>query len=159
MKIDTPYYFVKRSAIVEKITFNYRTLYAKFERIDEPLNDTLISQHLDREYTIAIPLIQDENTNYLLIEYRGTNPSKFHHLSRYIISKMPLNTPIYLQGKKENYIQLYIPVDNLDIKEAEDILEMISNQLSSKLTKEWKLFPNSSLPPSYNIAILPYGVL
>ncbi|SFV55747.1 hypothetical protein MNB_SV-6-659 [hydrothermal vent metagenome] len=158
MEIDTQYYFVKRSTIVDKITFNHRTLYAKFERIDEPLNDTLISQHLDREYTIAIPLLEDEKSNYLLIEYRGLNPSKFYHLSRYVISNLSLNTPIYLQGKKENYIQLYISVDNLHIKEAEDILKSISDQLSSRLTKEWRLFPDSSLPPSYNIATLPYGV-
>ena len=71
---------------------------------------------------------------------------------------MPLNTPIYLQGKRENYIQLYISVDKLHIKEAEDMVEMISDHLSSRLTKEWKLFPDSSLPPSYNIATLPYGV-
>ena len=71
---------------------------------------------------------------------------------------MPLEKPMYLQGKRENYVQLYISVGNLHIKEAEELLEMISGQLSDKLTKEWKLFPNSSLPESYNIATLPYGV-
>ena len=71
---------------------------------------------------------------------------------------MPLEKPMYLQGKRENYIQLYVPVEHLHIKEAENILAMISTQLSSKLTMEWKLFPDSSLPASYNIATLPYGV-
>lgn len=62
----------------------------------------------------------------------------------------------YFQGKKKNYLQLFIAVEHMRLEEADREIEMISEKLASKLTKEWKYFPDKSLPESYNIFTLPY---
>jgi len=62
----------------------------------------------------------------------------------------------YFQGKKRNYLQLFIAVEHMTLEEAEREIQMISQNLANKLTKEWKLFPDKSLPASYNIFTLPY---
>ena len=155
---DRRYYYVKRRSIVEKISFDHRTFYAKFERIDEPLTDTVIKQHLDRQYTIAVPLIKEGKSNYLVIEYRGSQPLRFYHMSRHLMHTFQIESCFYFQGKKENYIQLFIPVEALALDEADEMVGKISDALETKMPKEWKCFPDKTLPESYNIVTLPYAV-
>jgi len=68
------------------------------------------------------------------------------------------NYHIY-QGKDEEKIQVFIKVDQLTLKEADNKLLELSNALRQKLTKKWKCLPSSSLPDSYNIITLPYKKL
>jgi hypothetical protein len=154
--LDRSHYYIKRSSIVEKITFNNRTLYAKFERIDEPLTNTLLSQHLNRQYVIAASLLKDGKTDNIVLEYRGENPSQFYHTSKHLLSTLGIKTFHYYRGKKNTYLQLFISVDKLDLNKADDMVHKISDALESKITKKWKCFPDKSLPESYNIVTLPY---
>ncbi|HHD72377.1 MAG TPA: DUF1882 domain-containing protein [Epsilonproteobacteria bacterium] len=155
--LDKSYYYVKRRSIVEKITFHHRTFYAKFERIDEPLTPTVISQHLNRQYTIAAPLLKNGKTNYLVIEYRGREPLRFYHTSRHVMHMFQIDQYAYFEGKKHHYIQLFIPVDALPLNQANENIQKVSDALAMRLPKEWKCFPDPSLPDSYNIITLPYG--
>lgn len=157
LNLDRSHYYVKRRSIVEKITFDHRTFYAKFERIDETLSDTVISQHLDRQYTIAAPLLKQGKTNYLVIEYRGSEPLRFYHTSRHMMQTLQIEEYLFFEGKKHHYIQLFIPVDTLSLKEADENVRKISDALATRLPKEWKSFPDITLPESYNIITLPYG--
>jgi len=68
------------------------------------------------------------------------------------------NYHIY-QGKDEEKIQVFIKVDQLTLKEADNKLLELSNALRQKLTKKWKCLPSSSLPDAYNIITLPYKKL
>ena len=63
----------------------------------------------------------------------------------------------YYQGKKSNYIQLIISVEHMELDRADELVSQISDTLATKLTKEWKCFPDKSLPEHYNIMTLPYG--
>ena len=155
-KFESSFYYVKRSSIVEKITFRHRTFYAKFERINEALSDTVISQHYSGQYTIAVPLLKEGKTNYLVLEYRGADPSRFYHTSKHLMHTLQIDTYSYYRGKRENYVQLFIPVDLLPLDEADESIRKISDILAERLPKEWKCFPDSSLPESYNIITLPY---
>lgn len=156
LNLNRSHYYIKRRSIVEKITFNHRTFYAKFERIDEPLSDTVISQHLSRQFIIAAALLQNHKTNHLVIEYRGIEPSRFYHTSRHLMHSLQINDYLYYEGKRSNYLQLFIPVDALPLEEADEMVHKISDALETRLPKEWKCFPDKSLPECYNIITLPY---
>ncbi|MDM5272674.1 DUF1882 domain-containing protein [Sulfurovum sp. zt1-1] len=156
--IDTHYY-IKRNSIVEQIQFNNRTFYAKFERIDEPLTPLLLEQHLQREYTIAAPLLENGYTDYLVIEYKGEEYQRFHYLIKHLFDTLHIEKYHIYQGKSEERIQVFIEVDKLSLEEADKQLKELSNLLKQKLTKKWKCLPDISLPEAYNIITLPYKKL
>jgi len=159
LKLDRSYYYVKRSSIVEKIIFQHRTFYAKFERIDEPLEEMVISQHLNRQYIIASPLLKNGKTEYLVIEYRGMEPSRFFNAVRHLMSSLQITNYLLFKGKKESYVQLFISIAPAELEEADAMVSEISDALERRLPKEWKCFPDKSLPASYNIITLPYKKL
>lgn len=156
--IDSHYY-IKRNSIVEQIQFNNRTFYAKFERIDEPLTPLVLEQHLQREYTIAVPLLKDNHTNYLVIEYKGEEHQRFFHLVKHLLKTLEITDFHIYQGKGQERIQLFIKVDHLSLEEADKRLKELSEMLKTKLTKKWKCLPDISLPEAYNIVTLPYQKL
>lgn len=156
--IDTHYY-IKRNSIIEQIVFNNRTFYAKFERINEPLTPLLFEQHLQREFTIAAPLLEEGYTDYLVIEYKGEEHQRFRHLIRHLFSALDIENYHIYQGKSEERIQVFMKVDRLSLEEADKRLKELSEILKQKLTKKWKCLPDSSLPEAYNIVTLPYKKL
>ncbi len=141
---------------MEKIRFGNRLFYAKFERVDEPLTNILIDQHLKKYYTIALPLYSNTTTKYLYIEYKAQSYLMFIHLIEHILTHIiPMRYYIY-RGKKESTIKVFIEVDTIGIAEAEEILSEISSYLEKRLSKEWSMLPDSTLPEEYNIFTLPY---
>lgn len=156
--IDSHYY-IKRNSIIEQIQFNNRTFYAKFERIDEPLTPLLLQQHLHREYTIAVPLLEDNHTDYLVIEYKGEEHQRFFHLAKHLLETLGITKFHIYQGKSEERIQVFIKVNRLSLEEADIRLKELSEMLKTKLTKKWKCLPDVSLPEAYNIVTLPYHKL
>ncbi|WP_408997836.1 DUF1882 domain-containing protein [Sulfurovum sp.] len=150
------YYYIKRSTIAEQIQFDNRTFYAKFERIDEPLTPLLLKQHQDRQYTIAVPLLQDDHTNYLVIEYKGEEYQRFYHLIKHLFKTLEISDYHIYQGKDVERLQVFIEVENLSLEEADQALQKISSALEEKMTKKWKGLPCVSLPQEYNIVTLPY---
>ena len=156
--IDSHYY-IKRNSIVEQIQFNNRTFYAKFEHINEPLTPLLLEQHLHREYTIAVPLLKDNHTDYLVIEYKGEEHQRFFHLVKHLLDTLDIKDFHIYQGKSEERIQVFIKVDHLSLQEADTRLNALSKMLKTKLTKKWKCLPDISLPEAYNIVTLPYQKL
>ena len=145
--------------IVEQIQFNNRTFYAKFERINEPLTPLLIEQHQNRQYNIAVPLLKDNHTNYLVIEYKGDEHKRFHHLVKHLFKTMEISDYYIYQGKDVERLQVFIKVDALTLEEAEAQLKLISEALKEKMTKKWKCLPSLTLPEAYNIVSLPYNRL
>lgn len=156
--IDTHYY-IKRNSIVEQIVFNNRTFYAKFERINEPLTPLLFEQHLQREFIIAAPLLEEGYTDYLVIEYKGEEHQRFHHLIKHLFATLEIENYHIYQGKSEERLQVFIEVERLSLEEADRRLQELSEMLKQKLTKKWKCLPDSSLPEAYNIVTLPYKEL
>jgi hypothetical protein len=158
LKLDRSHYYIKRRQIVEKITFDQRTFYAKFERINEPLNDMIAAQHLNRYHVIATPLLRDNKTNYLVLEYRGAETSRFYAMSKHLIHSLFIKQYHYFQGKKRDYLLLFIPVESLSLEEADEQVRQISDALATRMPKEWKCFPDKTIPECYNIVTLPYEI-
>jgi len=119
----------------------------------------LLKQHLDKQYTIAVPLLKDNHTNYLVLEYKGEEHQRFHHLIKHLFATLNIKEYHIYQGKDEERIQVFIKVDYLSLEKADAKLQDISNALKQKLTKKWKCLPSLSLPEAYNIVTLPYQVI
>ncbi len=159
LAFDTDHYYIKRPRVVDQIQFDNRTFYAKFERIDEPLTPLLWQQHLDKQYTIAVPLLKEGQTEYLVIEYKGDEYQRFYHLIKHLFATLDITEYHIYQGKDEERIQVFVKVPSLPLKEADAKLCELSNALKQKMTKKWKCLPSMNLPEAYNIVTLPYKVL
>ena len=156
LEIFDTHYYIKRESIVAKIPFGNRTLYSKYQRIDTPLTQHLIQKHQNYRETVAIPLLHNARTNYLLMEYTGERHQHFYHLVTHLLSMLHIADYQIYQGRDEEHLQLFVAVDNLPLLDAEAQLLAISNTLEQKLTKQWRCLPSSQLPDEYNIAELPY---
>ncbi len=159
LEFSTEHYYIKRSTIVEQIQFNNRTFYAKFERINKPLTPLLLKQHQDRQYTIAVPLLHDNTTNYLVIEYKGDEYKRFYHLVKHLFKNLDISDYHIYQGKDPERLQVFIAVSQLTLEEADTRLQHISDALKEKMTKKWKCLPSIQLPEAYNIVTLPHKIL
>ena len=159
LEFECDHYYIKRSRVVEQIQFDNRTFYAKFERIDEPPSPLLLQQHLDKHYTIALPLLKNGATQYLVIEYKGDEYRRFYHLVKHLFTTLDITDYSIYQGKDEERIQVFVKVPSISLKEADARLESLSDALRQKMTKKWKCLPSSSLPEAYNIVTLPYKKL
>jgi hypothetical protein len=63
------------------------------------------------------------------------------------------------QGKDVERLQVFIAVKQLTLEEADTQLQILSNALKEKMTKNWKCLPSIALPEAYNIVSLPYNKL
>ena len=159
LELFDSHYYIKRASIVEKIPFNNRTFYAKFEHIKEPLTPLLLAQHLHREYTIAVPLLKDNHTDYLVIEYKGHEYQRFYHLVRHLFKTLEVENYFIYSGKDKERLQVFIRVNRLTLEEADEKLKHFSDALKEKMTKKWKTLPSLNLPEAYNIVTLPYKII
>ncbi len=156
LELIDSHYYIKRASIVEKIIFNHRTFYSKFERIDDRLTPFIIQQHLNKEYIIAVPLIENNLTNYLVINYRGEENVRFYHLIQHILKKLEIDAYQFYEGDNKRELTLFIEVKDYTLEDADKALALISSALEKKMTQNWKCLPSSSLPARYNIITLPY---
>jgi len=159
LAFDTDHYYIKRPRVVDQIQFDNRTFYAKFERIDEPLTPLLWQQHLDKQYTIAVPMLKEGQTDYLVIEYKGGEYHRFYHLIKHLFATLDITEYHIYQGKDEERIQVFVKVPSISLEEADAKLGELSSALKQKMTKKWKCLPSVNLPEAYNIVTLPYKAL
>ena len=158
LTFDVECYYIKRPMIVEKIVFDNRTFYAKFEKIQEPLTPLVVKQHLNKQYTIAVPLLKDNLTNYLVLDYKGEESFRFTPLVKHILKTLQIEKYAIYQGRDEKKLQVFIEVERLTLKEASKKINQISDLLKIKMSKQWKSLPSSLLPNDYNIVTLPYNI-
>jgi hypothetical protein len=159
LAFDTDHYYIKRARVVEQIPFDNRTFYAKFERINEPLTPLLLKQHLNKQYTVAVPLLKNGHTDYLVLEYKGEEYARFTSLVVHLFRTSGIKTYHIYQGKEKEKVQVFIAVASLTLAEAEKQLDAISEKLRTRLPKRWKTLPSTQLPDAYNIVTLPYKEL
>ena len=80
IKMITDHYWIKRDAIVQKIDFGGKVFFDKYERIDQPLSNAVIKDHLEGKITVAHSLINrfDKVENIVFV-YNGRNTERFWH--------------------------------------------------------------------------------
>ncbi len=155
LEFDTNFYYIQRDSIVDKIKFNNRTFYSKFEKIDTPPTPLLIEQHLNREFTIALPLITDNHINYIVLEYEKDKNSHFYHLLKHLLKSLYITNFYTYESSKENLIQIFIPIKYNSITDVYKEVEKIKQILEIKSSKRCKILPDKNLPKNYNKITLP----
>jgi uncharacterized protein YlbG (UPF0298 family) len=155
LEFDSNFYYIQKESIVEKIKFANRTLYSKFQRVDESPTPLLIKQHLQKELTVALPLINDNLVNYIVLEYERDESNRFYHLLKYLLKSISIENFYSYQSRKERYIQIFIPVNGLDIDRVYEEVANIEQILEVNSSKRCKILPNRELPMIYNKITLP----
>lgn len=150
------HFYIQKSSIVEKITFNNRTFYSKFEEVETSLTPILIQQHLNNEITLAVPLIEEgDRVNYLVLEYHQEDWNQFHSLVEYLLKNLNIENYSCYYNSKKMLFQLFIPRENITLETAYNQVENIQQLLEIKSKKSYKIYPNKFLPKNYNIIALP----
>ena len=155
LEFDTEFYYIQRDSIVNKIKFNNRTFYSKFEKIDTPPTPLLIKQHLHREFTVALPLISNNHADYIVLEYEKEETNHFYHLLKYLLKSLYITQFYAYESSKEKVVQIFIPIGNITLQEAYKKVDNIKQILEIKSSKRCKIFPNKNLPKNYNKITLP----
>ena len=103
-----------------------------------------------------MPLLKDNHTNYLVIDYKGEEHQRFYHLVKHLFKTLDITEYYIYQGKTSERLRVFIEVDNISLEVADTRLKEISDALKTKMVKKWKCLPSLSLPEDYNIVTLPY---
>ena len=156
LEFSAKHFYIQSNSIVEKITFNNRTFYSKFEEVNTNITPVLMKQHLLNEITLALPLIEEHDlVNYLVIEYHQEDWNQFYSLLQYLLKSLNIeNYKCYFNNKKMLF-QLFIPRENISLERAYIEVENIKHHLELKSKKSYKIYPNRFLPKNYNIITLP----
>ena len=155
LEFNSEYFYIQRKTIVEKITFNNRTFYSKFEKISTPLSSILLEQHLNNEITLALPLVEEDRVNYLVIEYHQDDWQSFYALIKHLFKTVGINDHFSYRNQKKALLQIFIPTEQTPLESAYNRVEEIKLILEFKSKKSYKIFPNRNLPKNYNIIALP----
>jgi len=159
IKMVSDHYWIKRDTVVEKLSFKGRTFYNKFEKVNAPLSQNVINQHLKGEITVAHSLINKHNkVENIVIDYNGRDPERFYHKTQLLLREEGYINFTAYKTKTEGHLHVYIHKGHTTLPEAIQLGKMLSMKLATKQPKQWKMFPNNDMPDEYNILTLPYEV-
>lgn len=160
IKMNKQYYFEYKGTIVQKINYKGKTFFDKYEKIEKPLTLQVMNEHIERKRIIAYDLINRSRNivENIVFDYNGRDPERFwNRLSLLLREEGFLNFTAY-NSKTPGHLHLYIHKGHTTLNEAIQIGKILSMKLSSRLPKQWRVFPTDELPPEFNILNLPYGV-
>ena len=155
LEFDSNFYYIERDSIVDKIVFNNRTLYSKFEKVNTAPTPLLVHQHLAGELTLALPLVKNTHVNYIVLEYDREQSNQFFYLIKHILKSLEINLFYTYESSNFNSVQIFIPVSNLTLLSTYSQVEKIEEILELKSSKRCKILPNRNLPIIYNKITLP----
>jgi len=159
IKMITDHYWIKRDNIVQKIDFSGRVFFDKYERIDQPLSNSIIKDHLDGKITVAHSLINRfDKVENIVFDYNGRNTERFWHRAQLLLREEGFINFTAYKSKTEGHLHLYVHKGHTTLQEGYQIAKMLSAKLSQKLPREWRMFPTQELPKEFNILALPYDL-
>lgn len=156
LEFTTEHFYLQQKSIVERITFNNRTFYSKFQRQEGDITPEMLQQHQNQELSLAIPLIKTNNCiDYIVIEYQQQDWKAFYSLLKHLLKSLHIDEPLAYYNEKKEIFQLFIPQTNLDLEVSYKEVENIKHHLELKYKKSYKIYPNKNLPKNFNIITLP----
>ena len=155
LEFNSEYFYIQSNTIVEKILFNNRTLYSKYEKFSTPISPILFKQHQENELSLALPLVENNKVNYLVIEYLQEDWQTFSALIKHLFKTLKINDYFIYRNAKKELLQIFIPRENISLETAYKEVDDIKLILEFKSKKSYKIFPNRNLPKNYNIITLP----
>jgi len=156
--VNNPYY-IKRDKIVNKVTHKGRMFFDKYEKIDQSLSRTIMTEHDERKIIVAHSLINaHDKVENIVFDYNGRNTEKFWHRAQLMLREEGfLNFTAY-ESKTSGHLHLYVHKGHTTLQEGYQMAKTLSMKLGQKLPREWKMFPNPDIPRAFNILNLPYKV-
>ena len=159
IKMVTDHYWVKSDDVVDKIAFKGRTFYNKYERVNKPLSQQVINQHLKGEITVAHSLINSrDKVENIVIDYNGRDPQRFYHRAQLLLREEGYINFTAFETKTPGHLHLYIHKGHTDLQEAYQLGKLLNMKLAAKMPNQWRIFPTQDLPLEYNILNLPQEV-
>ncbi|CAA6813601.1 MAG: Unknown protein [uncultured Sulfurovum sp.] len=155
LKFTSDYFYIEQKSIVEKLTFNNRTFYSKFEKFKTPLNPTLLTQHFKHEITLAVSLVENSCVNYMVIEYQQKDWNAFYSLIKHLLKSLNIQNFQAYQNSAKEHFQVFIPTNDTSLELVYKEVENIQHLLELKSKKSYKIYPNKNLPKNLNIITLP----
>lgn len=150
------HFYLQRESIVEKIIFNNRTFYSKFEVQSGEITPEIVQKHLNHQLSLALSLIKENDcVDYLVIEYQQEDWRAFYALLKHLLKSLGIQTPLAYYNNDKKLFQLFISKTNLHIEVAYKEVENIKHHLELKYKKSYKIYPNKNLPKNFNIITLP----
>jgi hypothetical protein len=150
LEFDSDFYFIQKDSIVDRVIFNNRTLYSKFEKVDNSPTPLLLKQHFNRELTIALPLIKNNFVNYIVLEYDKEESNHFFYLIKHLLKLLKIELFYTYESSKKNSVQIFIPIARLRVEDAYNQVDKIERTLELNSSKRCKILPNRNLPIKYN---------
>jgi len=159
IKMLTDHYFIKRDRIVNKINYKNRLFFDKYERINKILTRKIMNEYDDGDIIVAHDLInRSDKVENIVFDYNGRTPERFWHRAQLMLREEGfLNFTAY-ETKTPGHLHLYIHKGHTTLQEAVSLANKLSMKLSSKLPKEWRMFPSLDVPREFNILNLPKKV-
>ncbi|MBL4730955.1 MAG: DUF1882 domain-containing protein [Sulfurimonas sp.] len=159
IKMVSDHYWEKKTSVVDKLIFKGRTFYNKFEKVSAPLNQSIITKHIKGEIIVAHSIVNKHNkVENIVIDYNGKDPERFYHKAQLLLREEGYINFTAYKTKTEGHLHVYIHKGHTTLQEAIQLGKMISLKLAAKQPKQWRMFPNDSMPNEYNILALPYEV-
>jgi hypothetical protein len=159
IKMNTSHYWIKRDEVVDKIIHRGRTFFNKYEKVNAPLTQAIINQHLKGEITVAHSLINTMGkVENIVIDYNGRDPQRFYHRAQLLLREEGFINFTAYETKTEGHLHLYIHKGHTALAEAISLAKTLSLKLAAKQPMQWKMYPSGDLPEEYNILTLPYEV-
>jgi len=155
LEFNGQYFYILKESVVEKVTFNNRTFYSKFEKHQLPIDKDLLQQHQNHKVTLAISLIDEDSSNYIVIEYQQEDWNLFYALLKHLLNSLNIVTFQAYFNPNKNLFQLFIPREESDLEVIYREVENIKHLLELKSKKSYKIYPNKNLPKNFNIITLP----
>ena len=120
-----------------------------------PIDDNLLVKHYRNELTLALPLINNNVVNYIVIEYQQDDWQMFYSLLKHLLKTLDIQTFLAYKDTKKELFQLFIPENNIALELAYEKVESIKHLLVLKSKQSYKIYPNKNLPKNLNIITLP----
>jgi hypothetical protein len=120
-----------------------------------PINSNLLKQHQNNELSLAIPLLQEDFVNHIVIEYQQDDWNIFYSLLKHLLKSLEIEHFQAYRNNNKELFQLFIPRDKVELDIAYKEVEEIKHLLELKSKKGYKIYPNKNLPKNFNIITLP----
>ncbi len=159
IKIISDHYYIKRDKIVSKFAHRGRYFFNKFEKINAPLNSSIIKEHAEGKIVVAHSLINSSDyVENIVFDYNGFNCDRFWQRAQLILRDEGFINFTAYKTKTPGHLHLYIHKGHTTLQEGCNLASKLSMMFSTKMPVEWRAFPTLNLPREYNIMILPYDV-
>ena len=159
LSFNSDYFYIQSDMIVEKIIFNNRTFYSKYKKVETPLTEEIIEQYKKNELTLALPLIEKDRVNYLVIEYYQEDWQSFYSLIKHLFQTLDIHNHVAYKNPNKELLQIFIQHRQMTLNSAYEEVEKIKQTLELKSKKSYRIFPNKNSPKSYNIITFPLNIL